>query len=213
MAVGEPIHASWLPMTRGNWPLAEASVIRSVSGSTTVSSDIETAEERTGDASAGSLMRSQLNFTAAASSVVPSENFTSGRNLRVHTLASVDVMPRANWATRSYVAESWKNKVSKMATSRGPSVADELLEPLAGSKPAVSADTATTMLPPGTGCLPPVVVDVVACTFSRFVCVFGLATFVVVTVTPFFAVVPVEPDFTVVPDPPDATAVVEVDTS
>src|SRR4051794_18040687 len=100
-----------------------------------------------------------------------------------------------------------------MATLRGPSVAEELLEPLAGSNPAVSEETATTMLPPGTGCLPPVVVDVVACTFSRLVCVLGLATFVVVAVTPFFAVVPVEPDLTVVAVPPDTGAVVDDDWS
>jgi len=69
------------------------------------------------------------------------------------------------------------------------------------------------MLPPGTGCFPPVVVDVVACTFRRFVCVFGLATFVVVAVAPFLAVVPVEPDLRVVAVPPDPGAVVEDDWS
>src|SRR4051794_33174993 len=75
-----------------------------------------------------------------------------------------------------------------MAELRGPSVAEELLEPLAGSKLIVSAATAIVMLPPTLGCLPPAVVDVVAWTFSRFVCAFGLG--IVVFAAPvFFAVV------------------------
>src|SRR5437773_2462577 len=88
-----------------------------------------------------------------------------------------------------------------MAELRGPSVADELLEPLAGSKLMVSAATAIVMLPPGLGVLPEgaAVVDVVM--FSRLVCGLGLAIvvadapdfFVVLVVTPALAVVDVAP--------------------
>src|SRR5687768_4567826 len=91
MAVGDPTHGIWLPRILGNCPLGDASVIRRVVASTTVSSLMRLAADRTGDASAGSLIRSKLNFTAAASRIVLSENFTLGRNFRSHTLASVDV--------------------------------------------------------------------------------------------------------------------------
>src|SRR4051812_12663012 len=96
-----------------------------------------------------------------------------------------------------------------MAELRGPSVADELLDPLAGSKLMVSAPTANVTLPPGLGVLPAgaAVVDVV--TFSRFVWVLGLA--IVVADDPgFLVVLVVEPAFAVVVVPPTA-AVVEVD--
>src|SRR3954447_23243202 len=76
-----------------------------------------------------------------------------------------------------------------MAELRGPSVAEELLEPLAGSKLMVSAATAIVTFPPGWGWGPPVVVDVVVCTSSRLFV--GLAFVGSVVPEMFFLVVAV----------------------
>src|SRR5438309_11553136 len=84
-----------------------------------------------------------------------------------------------------------------MAELRGPSVAEELLEPLAGSKFTVSAATAMVMCRPGWGCLPGAADVVVAWTLSRLVCGLGLAI-VVAEAFAFFVVLVVEPAFAVV---------------
>src|SRR3954466_7593266 len=101
MAVGEPTQGIVLPRIRGNCPLADPRVNRRVRGSTTAMFEMVSAVDRLGDKLAGSWVRSKLNLTAAASSVVPSENLTLGRSFRSQTLASVEVIPSASWATRS----------------------------------------------------------------------------------------------------------------
>src|SRR5437763_13584077 len=78
-----------------------------------------------------------------------------------------------------------------MAELRGPSVADELLEPLAGSKLMVSAATAIVMLPPGFATRPGAVVVVLAWTFSRLLWGLGLAM-VVADAPDFFVVLAVD---------------------
>src|SRR5688572_15521795 len=95
-----------------------------------------------------------------------------------------------------------------MAEFRGPSVADELLEPLAGSKLIVSAATAIVMLPPGLGCFPGGAVVVDAWTLSRLVCGLGLA--MVVADAPDLLVVAVLRLAVVVVAPPPTAAVVDV---
>src|SRR5436190_20021714 len=97
-----------------------------------------------------------------------------------------------------------------MAELRGPSVAEELLDPLAGSKLMVSAATAIVMLPPGLATRPGAVVVVLAWTFSRLVWALGLAM-VVADAPDFFVVLVVDPALAVVDVAP--AAVVDVDPS
>src|SRR4051812_27710549 len=97
-----------------------------------------------------------------------------------------------------------------MATLRGPSVADELLEPRTGSKPAVSAERPTVILPPACGCLPVGAAVVVVPTLRRFSLVVGDVFFPAVTAV-LLAVVLVEPFLVVLVVPP--TTDVDVDVS
>src|SRR3954468_23776231 len=94
-----------------------------------------------------------------------------------------------------------------MAVLRGPSVAVELLEPLAGSKPLVSEATAMVMLPPAFGCLPDGDGGVVACTCNRLPCGLGLAI-VVAEPGSFLVVLVVDPALAVVAVAPAAAVVV-----
>src|SRR4051794_3038310 len=82
----------------GNRAFLALSVILSVSGSTTSIEPIRLAWAALMPLLAGSWMRAQLNFTAAASYAVPSVNLMLGLSLSVHTSASDDVSDSAVWA-------------------------------------------------------------------------------------------------------------------
>src|SRR5213078_223158 len=98
-----------------------------------------------------------------------------------------------------------------MATLRGPSVAEELLEPLAGSKPAVSDDSPTVICPPGLGCLPDGCVVVVAWTLRRLAGVLGDVCLPVVALVFRTVVVLFVPGLVVLVVPFTTAAVVEVE--
>src|SRR4051794_37222044 len=94
-----------------------------------------------------------------------------------------------------------------MASPRGPSVADDALVILMGSKPLTSAATAMVMLPPTWGWAPPLGAGVeVAVTLRSAGCVFGVALKAVVLVD-FFAVVLLVTAAVVLVAPPTAVVV------
>src|SRR5436305_609733 len=90
IALGDPTKGKKLK-SRGNTPLGTFSVILRVKASITSIDAIWFALAAAAAASLGSWMRRMLNFTAAASYGVPSENLILGRNFNVHTVLSADV--------------------------------------------------------------------------------------------------------------------------
>src|SRR3954468_9568048 len=131
IAVGEPMNGMSVTAP-GNSAFLAFSVNFKVTGSTTSYDPIWPASEDRGDALAGSAMRSQLNFTAAASQLVPSLNFMLGWSLRFHTMASLDVSDSADSGLTTpfslYISGS------KMANAGGASN-DPELEITMGSRP------------------------------------------------------------------------------
>src|SRR5436190_14062790 len=94
-AVGDPMNGISVTAP-GNRAFLALRVIFSVTASSGSMLAICWARPDRGDALAGSWMRSQLNFTAAASQAVPSVNFMFGWSLRFHTTASLDVNDSAD---------------------------------------------------------------------------------------------------------------------
>src|SRR2546430_9151579 len=88
-----------------------------------------------GDALAGSWMRSQLYFTAAASQGVPSLNFMLGCSLSVQTVASLEVSDSADDGLTAPL--SLYIRGSKTAKAAGASN-DPELEITVGSRPGIS---------------------------------------------------------------------------
>lgn len=149
IAVGEPTYASSSATTWSNDRSGAASWIVRRVGSTTVRvTPLSVWACR--DSRVGSASRSQLNFTAAASSGVPSLNLTFGRSSSVHSAPSAVVSDLANWGVTVPLFWVKTTSGSYSADIRCPSPY-AASSAVAGSSEIESACTATTMLPPRLG--------------------------------------------------------------